>query len=157
MTSPTGGQGCVEYPYERRDVFDALVAAVKSMRTMKLVSDDESSGRVVVKPVGSFLSWSRNILFSIVATSTGTARVSADAPPRPNPVLGGSFDVGQYLRNIDAILNATSSELSRRSPVHASPQSADSARIAELQSFLDRGFITPEEYDRWTAEIRGCQ
>jgi hypothetical protein len=136
-------------------VYAALVAAVKGMRTMRLVSDDESSGCVAVKPVGSLLSWSRNILFFVVATTAGTSKVSAEAPPRVNALLGGAFDTGQYLRNIDAVINATSSELSRRPPAHAVPHSADAARIAELQSFLDRGFISQDEFDRWTAEIRG--
>ena len=157
MTSPTDRQGSVEFPHAQRDVHGALVAAVKGMWTMKLVSDDVSTGRVVVKPVGSILSWSRNLVFSVVATPAGTSRVSADAPPRPSLLLGATFDTGQYLRNIDAIIDATSSELSRHPPVHGSPHSADSARIAELRSLLDRGFITQEEFDKWSAEIRGDQ
>ena len=157
MTPSTGGQGSVDYPYAPRDVHDALVAAVEGMRTMRLVSDDESSGLVVVKPVGGLLSWSRNILFSVVATAAGTSKVSAEAPPRANALLGGAFDTGQYLRNVDAVINATSSELSRRSPAHMSPHGADSGRIAELQSFLDRDFISQEEFDRWTAGIRDGQ
>ena len=155
MTSPTDRQSSAEYPYAQRDVHDALVAAVKSMWTMKLVGDDVSTGRVVVKPVGSILSWSRNVVLTVVATPAGTSRISADAPPRANRLLGGAFDTGQFRRNIAAIFDATSSELSRRPPLDADRHSADSARIAELQSFLDRGFITQEEFDRWSADIRG--
>lgn len=155
MTSPADNQGNAEYPYAQREVYEALVAAIKGMRTMRLVSVDESRGRVVVKPVGSALSWSRNMLISVVATPAGTSKVSADSPPRANPVLGGAFDTGQYRRNIDAIIDATSSELGRHPPIHASPHSAASARIAELQSLLGRGFISRVEFDKWSAEIRG--
>jgi hypothetical protein len=155
MTSPTDGGSSIEYPYAQRDVYDALVAAVNSMWTMKLVSDDESTGSVIVKPVGSLLSWSRNVSFSVVATAAGTSRVSAEAPPSRKGLLGLTYDPGQYYRNVGAIHDALSSELRSHPPIHASSQSEESARLAELQSFLDRGFISPEEFDRWSGALRG--
>ena len=124
---------------------------------MKLVDADDQACRVVVKPVASPLSFRRDIVFSVSATSADSSSVNALVPPRASRLFSGPLDAGQDRRNISSILDAISCELSRRPPVDHEPASADDARIADMKSLLDRGFITQQEFDRWSAEIRGGQ
>ncbi len=157
MAWPTDSEGDVEYPFASRDVYEALVSAIQSMRTMRLVSSNEVEGRVVIKPIASPLSFRRDIVLSVKGTSPGSASIHAEVPPRTTRLFSGPLDSGQDRRNISAIIDATSAELNRRPPVRGGPASADDARIADMKSLLDRGFITQEEYERWSAEIRGGQ
>jgi hypothetical protein len=144
-----------DFPFQRRDVYGALVAAVKGMRTMGLVSADDHACSIVVKPVAGLLSFRRDIVLAVIETSQGSSSIVADVSPRATRRFSGPLDAGQDRRNIGAIMDATSSELGRRPPGHDDgPASADDARIADMKSLLDRGFITQEEFDRWSAEIR---
>lgn len=155
--SQTDSEANVEYPYPQRAVYDALVAAVRDMRTMKLVSTDDHACRIVVKTVASPLSFRRDVVLSVSATSADSSRISAQVPSRATRLFSGPLDAGQDRRNISAINDATSSELSRHPPVHHEPLSADAARVADMKSLLDRGFITQQEFDKWSAEIRSGQ
>lgn len=157
IMSRTDSEANLEYPYPQRDFYGALVAAVRDMRTMKLVSADDHACRIVVKPVAGPPSFRRDIVLSISATSADSSRVHAEVPPRATRLFSGPFDAGQDRRNISAIHDATSTELSRHPPLHHEPLSANATRITDMESLLDRGFITQREFDKWSAEIRGGQ
>jgi hypothetical protein len=143
-----------EYPYARGQVYRALVAAVKGMRTMKLVSTDDQARSIVVRPVASPFSFRRDIVLSVLEVSSGSATICAHVSPRATRLFSGPLDAGQDRRNFSAIIDATSSELSSRPPAHDEPLTADDARIADMRSLLERGFITQQEFERWSADIR---
>lgn len=119
--------GSAEFPYSKDDVFEAVLAAVPTLKKMKVGSSDKLSGRIVVKAGVSLRSWGENIPVSITEVSPGRTHVSITSTPKTGVMLGGAFDLGKNRENIEKLITAASEILQTKPPAAQDPITAESA------------------------------
>jgi len=138
-----GHEGGVEFPYPRDDVFDALLEAIPTVSGMKVRTADKLSGTVSARARVSLASWGENITMSVVAISSMLTRIDIVSRPKTGLFLGGAFDLGKNVRNVDRVLEAVALVLDRDAGArHVSLWAEDSTaaeRIEKLKELGDKG------------------
>jgi hypothetical protein len=155
-------EGGAEFPYGRDDVFNALVAAIPTVSGLEVHSADKLSGRVLVKAGMSLMSWGENIPISVIEMSPGRTRVSVTSTPKTGALFGGAFDMGKNRKNIEQILDALSSILSRKQPVRQSSQESKApesviSQLERLGNLKAQGVLTEVEFQAQKAQLLGSK
>jgi hypothetical protein len=151
-------KGGTEYPYLKKDVYDALVEAIPKIKGLKIDNKDELGGRLTVKAGVSLMSWGENIPITVTEISPGRTRVDIISTPKTGMYGGGAFDLGKNRANIEKILNETSKILSTKPPV-SPPKVTDvkegdlMERMVKLKNLYDNKLITEEEYNMRKSEL----
>jgi len=137
-----------EYPYLKKDVYDALLEAIPKIKGMQIDSKDELNGRLIVKAGISLKSWGENIPIKVTEIAPGRTRVEIISSPKTGFLLGGGgFDLEKNSANIDRILNETSKILSRKPP-NALQEGDVWEQLKQLKALLDRGLIDRQVYEK---------
>jgi hypothetical protein len=151
-------QGGADFPYPRDDVFDALLHVIPVVG-MKVDKHDRAAGIISAKAGVSLRSWGENIPISVTEGSAGFTRVSITSTPKTGLLAGGAFDLGKNRANIEKILHLTSVRLqAKATPLASEPKSKEptsdpAARLGQLQSLLNEGLITTDDFERRKQEI----
>jgi hypothetical protein len=151
-------QGGTDFPYSRDDVFDGLLKVIPVLG-MKVAKQDRSAGIISAKAGVSLRSWGENIPISVIEGSPGFTRVSIMSTPKTGLLAGGAFDLGKNRSNIERILHLTAERLqARATPLSSEAKSPESSsdpasRLVQLQSLLEAGLITSEDFERRKQEI----
>lgn len=150
-------EGCVEYPYSKKTVFDALMEASNKIEGISLDSADEVSGRVVFKAGVSLASWGENIPVQLVEVSPTITQMKVMSSPKTGIMFGGAMDLGKNRRNIEKIISAVSDVLANKPAEVEKPKAAPIAsttdELIKLKSLLDSGVLTQEEFDEQKKRI----
>ena len=151
-------EGGADFPYPRDVVFDALVAVIPSVPGMKVHHADRLSGRIMAKAGVSLMSWGENIPIVVSETTHGHARVSITSTPKTGVLFGGAFDGGKNRENIERLLTALSGLLKKTSPTIAPASTREGRgepadRIIKLHELVDKGLISPAEFEKRKGEI----
>ena len=101
-------EGNIEYPYNKKDVFNAIIEAVNNLNGMKIQEEDDVGFHILVYAGISLFSWGENIPISIIEKSPGITQVSITSTPKTGIWFGGTFDLGKNRRNIEEIFRETS-------------------------------------------------
>jgi hypothetical protein len=151
-------QGGADFPYARDDVFDALLHVIPVLG-MKVDKHDRAAGIISAKAGVSLRSWGENIPISVTEGSPGFTRVSVTSTPKTGLLAGGAFDLGKNRSNIERILVLTAERLqAKATPLSRERKSDESkpdpaARLAQLQSLVDAGLISSDDFERRKQEI----
>lgn len=151
-------KGGAEYPYLKKDVYNALLEAIPKIKGMKIDNKDELSGRVTVKAGVSLTSWGENIPITVTEISPGRTRIEIISTPKTGIFGGGALDFGKNRANIEKILNETSKILSTKPPVSPSnvtevKEGDITERMIKLKNLYDNKLITEEEYNKRKSEL----
>ena len=125
--SVANNSGDMEYPFDKRTVFDALLRAIPKVDGMSVHSSDCLSGRVVAKAGMSLASWGENIPITLIEPAANRTLVQISSTPKTGVSTGGFMDSGGFFtsgdltfgknrKNVERILSALSSELSKIRP-----------------------------------------
>jgi predicted RNA-binding Zn-ribbon protein involved in translation (DUF1610 family) len=140
--STANNSGEAEFPFDKQTVFDALLRAIPKVDGMSVHSSDHLSGRVVAKAGMSLASWGENIPITLIEPAPKRTLVRVSSTPKTGISTGGFMDgdgfftsgdlsYGKNRKNVDRILSALSSELSKiRAP--AEPEKKKCPFCAEL-------------------------
>ena len=138
-----GHEGGAEFPYPRDDVFDALLEAIPTVSGMKVQTADKLSGTVSAKARLSLASWGENVTMSVVAVSSILTRVDVVSRPKTGLFLGGAFDLGKNVRNVERVLEEVALVLCRdagsRQVSLWAEHSTAAERIEKLKELGDKG------------------
>jgi len=150
-------KGGAEYQYSKKDVYDAIIQAVPTIKGLKVDSTDELSYRIMVKAGISWSSWGENIPINVIEISPGKTRVEIISTPKTGAFGGGALDFGKNRANIEKILNETSKILSTKQPSPLQSQANESGDISvklqKLKALYDQKLITEDDYNKRKNEI----
>ncbi len=104
-----------EFPMSKDKVFDALCKGVPTIQGMKVESADRLQSRIMVKTGVSLFSWGEVIPVQLTEIDANKTKVQINSSPKTGALGGGAFDMGKNRKNIEAILAATSKNLSNPS------------------------------------------
>lgn len=151
----------VDYPYSKRDVFGAVVAALGDLN-IGVADSDELSGRISANTGISLTSFGERVSITLIEQPNGhtllqisSASKSAVGTFIGNPIM----NAGCNGRIVDRIFSATSDKLQTSgasivtTKARESVEEGPAARIAQAKALLDGGLITQSEYDQKRAEI----
>jgi hypothetical protein len=148
--------GEAQFPYNKDDVFDAIVNAIPTISGLTVHSVDKLSGRILAKAGVTLFSWGENIPISVTEVSYGRTKVSVTSTPKTGLMFGGAMDMGKNRQNIENILSATSKILSSNPPIpqQTKPESdSPSERLSKLKELLEKDLITTAEFEKRKNEI----
>ena len=114
-----------EFPFSKEKVFNAMCAAIPTIKGMKIESADKLQGRIIVKAGVSLYSWGENIPIQLIELSETKTRVQITSSPKTGMMFGGAFDMGKNRKNIESILSATSQILSNQNPLSGTEQTTN--------------------------------
>lgn len=97
-----------EFPMNKNQVFDAMCAAIPTIKGLKVENADKLQGRIMVKAGVSLYSWGENIPIQLLEISDNKTKVQITSSPKTGVMFGGAFDMGKNRKNIENILAATS-------------------------------------------------
>jgi hypothetical protein len=129
-------EGVAEYPYSVEDVFEAVLIGVSTLDGFEIDSSDKISSRIIIKAGISLFSWGENIPVTITKVSFSRTRVTILSTPKTGVLMGGAFDLGKNRKNIEQILEATSSMLRSRTPLDEISNSAAIDPVERLQKLV---------------------
>lgn len=107
-------EGGAEFPYQKDDVFEALLQAIPTIPGMNIDKSDKLSGHILARASASMRSWGENIPISLIEVDYGRTRMSVISTPKTGLLFGGAFDLGKNRRNIEHIIETTSKILGRK-------------------------------------------
>lgn len=145
--------GEVEYPYSKKTVFDALMAASKKIDGLELDSADEVSGRVTFKAGVSLRSWGENIPVQLVSVNSVRTRMQIMSTPKTGVMFGGAMDLGKNRQNIEKIIKAVSDELAGKEPEVEHAQVNVTDELMKLKKLLDQGVLSQDEFDEQKKKV----
>lgn len=144
-------EGCVEYPYSKKTVFDAIIVVAPKIDGLSLDSADEISGRVTFKAGVSLASWGENIPVQLVEVTPVRTQMKVLSSPKTGVMFGGAMDFGKNRQNIEKIINAVSGALANKPAEIEQPKATSltstSDELIKLKSLLDSGVLSKEEFD----------
>ena len=144
-------EGCVEYPYSKKTVFDAIIEVAPKIDGLSLDSADEISGRVTFKAGVSLASWGENIPVQLVEVTPVRTQMKVLSSPKTGVMFGGAMDFGKNRQNIEKIINAVSGALANKPAEIEQPKATSltstSDELIKLKSLLDSGVLSKEEFD----------
>lgn len=152
--------GSVEYPYSKKTVFAAVMAAAKHIDGFELDSADEMSGHVTLKAGVSWSSWGENIPIQLISVSPVRTKVEIISTPKTGVLFGGANDFGKNRRNIEKIISAISAQLQGK-PAEVEQPSVSSTSAADellkLKQLKDAGVLSDEEFESQKQKILSGQ
>jgi len=143
--------GSVEYPYSRKTVFDAVMAASRNIDGFELDSADEMSGHLTLKAGVSWSSWGENIPIQLVSISPVRTKVEIISTPKTGVLFGGANDFGKNRRNIEKIISAISAQLAGK-PAEVEETASSSPvstadELLKLKQLKEEGILSEEEFN----------
>lgn len=141
--------GSVEYPYSKKTVFDAVMAASRNLNGFRLAGADEVSGHFSFKCGMSWASIGENISVQLISATPTKTKVEILSTPKTGLLFGGAFDYGKNRRNIEKIINAISIQLAGKAAEteHAPATTFSVAdELLKLKELKDCGVLTDEEF-----------
>jgi hypothetical protein len=150
-------EGSVEYPFSKKTVFDALMAAAPKIDGLELDSADEVSGRVTFKAGLSLASWGEIIPVQLIEVAPTRTQMKVMSSPKTGIMFGGAMDLGKNRRNIEKIISAVSDVLSTKPSEIEKPKpvsvSSTTDELIKLKSLLDSGVLSQEEFDEQKKKV----
>lgn len=149
--------GSVEYPYSKKTVFAAVMAAANQIDGFELDSADEMSGHVTLKAGVSWSSWGENIPIQLVSVSPVRTKVEIISTPKTGVLFGGANDFGKNRRNIEKIISAISAQLQgkpaevEQTTVTSNVSAAD--ELLKLKQLKDAGVLSDAEFETQKQKI----
>ena len=150
--SVSGHESCVEYEFNRKTVFDAILESVPKIEKFEMDSADEISGRINLNAGYSRRSYGEVISIQLMEMTPSRTQMKVSSAPKVGCLFGGIVDFGKNRDNIEIIINAVSEILSTKSTKEEknAPASSTSAMIEELtklKGLLDSGVLSKEEFE----------
>lgn len=153
--------GSVEYPYSKKTVFDAVMAASKHIDGFELDSADEMSGHVTLKAGVSWSSWGENIPIQLISVSPIRTKVEIISTPKTGVLFGGANDFGKNRRNIEKIISAISAQLHGKPAEVEQSQPVSNTSTADellkLKQLKDAGVLSDDEFESQKQKILSGQ
>ncbi len=107
-------EGGIEFSFDKEDVFEALVEAIKNIKGMEVDKVDILSGKIIVKNGVTLTYRGEDIPFYVKEVSPGITRVSVTSKPINDVSIGRTFDLVKNRKNIEKIFNETSKILNQK-------------------------------------------
>jgi len=103
-------EGSVEFPYCKKDVYNAIITAIEKIDGIRIESADYLSGHLQINAGVSLFSWGEIIPIYLSEISPEKTRMTVMSNPKIG-MAGNFWDMGKNRKNIASIINTTSKML----------------------------------------------
>ncbi len=126
-------EGGAEFPFDKEDVFEALVEAITNISGMEIDKFDVLSGKIIVKNGITLTYRGEDIPIYVKEVSPGITRVSVNSTPENGFIIGRKLDLGKNRKNIEKIFDETSKILNQKNLTDSKSHKHDQPALATVK------------------------